>query len=192
MAQATMGNTGGAPPYPVQYSVEYPESSSRLKALFRLILVIPIAVIYILVSGINGALFPAVLLMLLFRKKLSAVVVRRKPRGGKVHGEMWGVPLPPPGRVPLNRRTAGRPAGHRISRCPNRPEPGAAAHQMAAGGASLDHHLGPLVRLRDRGGHFVDCHHHHREAPAPAVRFPGRLRPVGIQDDFIRDPADDG
>ena len=69
MAQATMGNTGGAMPYPVQYSVEYPESSSRLKALFRLILVIPIAVIYILVSGINGALFPAVLLMLLFRKK---------------------------------------------------------------------------------------------------------------------------
>ena len=69
MAQEAMDNTGGAAPYPVQYSVEYPESSSRLKALFRIILVIPIAVIYILVSGINGALFPAVLLMLLFRKK---------------------------------------------------------------------------------------------------------------------------
>lgn len=69
MAEATMDDTGGAMPYPVQYSVEYPETSSRLKALFRLILVIPIAAIYLLVSGINGALFPAVVLMMLFRKK---------------------------------------------------------------------------------------------------------------------------
>ena len=69
MAEATMDNAGGASPYPVQYSVDYPESSSRLKALFRLILVIPIAVIYLLVSGINGALFPALVLMLLFRRK---------------------------------------------------------------------------------------------------------------------------
>ena len=69
MAEATMDSTAGPPPYPVQYSVEYPESSSRLKALFRLILIIPIAVLYLLVSGINGALFPALVLMLLFRKK---------------------------------------------------------------------------------------------------------------------------
>ena len=69
MAQEAMDNTAGPPPYPVQYSVEYPESSSRLKALFRLILIIPIAVLYLLVSGINGALFPALVLMLLFRKK---------------------------------------------------------------------------------------------------------------------------
>ncbi len=69
MAQEAMDSTAGPPPYPVQYSVEYPESSSRLKALFRLILIIPIAVLYLLVSGINGALFPALVLMLLFRKK---------------------------------------------------------------------------------------------------------------------------
>ena len=61
--------TQGGMPYPVQYSVEYPESSSRLKALFRFILIIPIAVIYFLVSGINVSLFPALVLMLLFRKK---------------------------------------------------------------------------------------------------------------------------
>ena len=69
MAQETMDTTAAESSYPVQYSVEYPESSSRLKALFRLILIIPIAVIYILVSGINGALFPALVFMLLFRKK---------------------------------------------------------------------------------------------------------------------------
>ena len=69
MAQETMDTTAAESSYPVQYSVEYPESSSRLKALFRLILIIPIAVIYILVSGINGTLFPALILMLLFRKK---------------------------------------------------------------------------------------------------------------------------
>ena len=69
MAQESMDNTAGASPYPVQYSVEYPESSSRLKTLFRLILIIPIAVIYLLVSGINGVLFPTLIFMLLFRKK---------------------------------------------------------------------------------------------------------------------------
>ena len=70
MAQETMDTTAAESSYPVQYSVEYPESSSRLKALFRLILIIPIAVIYILVYGTLGsALFPVVLLMLLFREK---------------------------------------------------------------------------------------------------------------------------
>ena len=64
-----MDSTGGASPYPVQYSIEYPEASSRQKALFRVILVIPIAVILYLVGGIVGAIFPALVLMLLFRKK---------------------------------------------------------------------------------------------------------------------------
>ena len=69
MAEATMDNPGGASPYPVQYSVDYPESSSRLKTLFRPILAIPITVIFFLVQGISGALFPALVFMLLFRKK---------------------------------------------------------------------------------------------------------------------------
>ena len=69
MAEATMDSTAGPPPYPVQYSVEYPESSSRLKALFRLILIIPIAVIYALTYEINRILFLPLVLMLLFRKK---------------------------------------------------------------------------------------------------------------------------
>ena len=64
-----MDSTGGASPYPVQYSIEYPESSSRLKALFRLILILPIGVILNLVGGISGAIFPALVLMLLFRRK---------------------------------------------------------------------------------------------------------------------------
>ena len=69
MAQEAMDNTGGASPYPVQYSIEYPESSSRLKALFRIVLIIPIFVILSLVSSIIGLIFPALVLMLLFRKK---------------------------------------------------------------------------------------------------------------------------
>ena len=64
-----MGNTAGASSYPVQYSIEYPESSSRLKALFRLILILPIGVILYLVGGFSGAIFPALVLVLLFRKK---------------------------------------------------------------------------------------------------------------------------
>ena len=64
-----MGNTAGASSHPVQYSIEYPESSSRLKALFRLILILPIGVILYLVGGFSGAIFPAPVLVLLFRKK---------------------------------------------------------------------------------------------------------------------------
>ena len=69
MAEATMDNTAGPPPYPVQYSVEYPESSNRLKTLFRLILILPIAAIYYFVYQISGILFLPLVLMLLFRKK---------------------------------------------------------------------------------------------------------------------------
>ena len=69
MAEATMDSTAGPPPYPVQYSVEYPESSSRLKALFRLILIMPIAVLYNLIYRISNLLFLPLILMLLFRKK---------------------------------------------------------------------------------------------------------------------------
>ncbi len=69
MAEAAMENPAGGSSYPVQFSVDYPESSSRLKALFRIILIIPNGVILNLVSGIVGALFPAIVLMLLFRKK---------------------------------------------------------------------------------------------------------------------------
>ena len=39
-----IGDTGGTP-YPVQFSVAYPESSNRLTVLVRLILAVPIFVI---------------------------------------------------------------------------------------------------------------------------------------------------
>ena len=72
--------------YPVQLSVDYPESSDRLKALFRIILAIPIAMVLAAVSGYTatgepeidevmgpalagGALIAGPLLMILFRQK---------------------------------------------------------------------------------------------------------------------------
>lgn len=78
-------NQGGT--YPVQYSVDYPEGPrNRLTALFRIILVIPIAIVIALVSGYSssgnlevdetvgplfagGIIFLAPLLMILFRRK---------------------------------------------------------------------------------------------------------------------------
>ena len=56
--------------YPVQLDVEYPEEPrNRLTTFFRLILMIPIAIITILVSLGAGLLSLATLLMILFRKK---------------------------------------------------------------------------------------------------------------------------
>ena len=140
MAQEAMDNMAGPPPYPVQYSVEYPESSSRLKALFRLILIIPIAVLYLLVSGINGALFPALVLMLLFRKKyprwwfeVNLEVERFTARCGAYLSLLRD-------EYPSTDEEQAVRLEHRIPRRPKRSDPVAAAHQVAAGVAALDHH----------------------------------------------------
>ncbi len=70
--------------YPARLDVEYPEAGlSRVKTLFRIILVIPIAIVFLLVSSVGisnsdnwdgllaifGALFLPTVLMLLFRRK---------------------------------------------------------------------------------------------------------------------------
>ena len=81
MAQSQSGSD-----YPVQFSVDYPESRNRLSVLFRLILAIPIVIVGAAVggyidtgdAGLNEALTPLYaggvlwigpLLMIVFRKK---------------------------------------------------------------------------------------------------------------------------
>ncbi len=82
--------SGSGAGYPARLEIDYPERVSRVKTLFRIILVIPIAFIAALVSGslvgtdtasdaandlieglgvTGGVLFLATLLMLLFRRK---------------------------------------------------------------------------------------------------------------------------
>ena len=73
-------------PYPVQFSIDYPESSSRLTAFFRILLAIPILIVAGLVSGaapvgdtatyqwttavfVGGLVWLPTLLMILFRRK---------------------------------------------------------------------------------------------------------------------------
>ena len=72
-------------PYPVQFSIDYPESSRRLTALFRIVLAIPILILAALVSGVapgdttdyqgttllvaGGLLWLPPMLMILFRRK---------------------------------------------------------------------------------------------------------------------------
>lgn len=69
-------------PYPIQFSVDYPDRPlSRLTTIFRILTVIPIVIIVFLVSGgfgetsgeitglVGGTVFFAPLLMILFRKK---------------------------------------------------------------------------------------------------------------------------
>ena len=38
-------------PYPVQFSIDYPESSGRLTAFFRIVLAIPILIVAGLLTG---------------------------------------------------------------------------------------------------------------------------------------------
>ncbi len=73
-------------PYPVRFSIDYPESSRRLTAFFRLVLAIPILILLSLVSGAaptgdtteyqgmtllvaGGLLWLPPMLMILFRRK---------------------------------------------------------------------------------------------------------------------------
>ena len=89
MAQDNLGYTQavrGEAAYPVQLSIEYPESRNRLTALVRIILAIPIIIVATFVSGAfttgdssvdrlvvplvaGGTLWIAPLLMILFRQK---------------------------------------------------------------------------------------------------------------------------
>ncbi len=82
-------SAAGASSYPARLDIDYPERLNRVTTLFRIVLVIPIAIVYgILVGGnstvtesadgdvvisstasITGGLFVATLLMLLFRKR---------------------------------------------------------------------------------------------------------------------------
>lgn len=55
--------------YPVQYSIDYSEQRNRLTTLFRIILSIPINILWQLLSFASGAIFLPVVLMLLFRAK---------------------------------------------------------------------------------------------------------------------------
>ena len=89
MAQDNLGYTQavrGEAAYPVQLSIEYPESRNRLTALVRIILAIPIIIVATFVSGAfttgdpsadrlvvplvaGGTLWIAPLLLILFRQK---------------------------------------------------------------------------------------------------------------------------
>ena len=55
--------------YPVKLNIDYPESSNRLTAIFRLILVIPIVFILALISTYAEALSLAIAMMILFKEK---------------------------------------------------------------------------------------------------------------------------
>lgn len=63
------GQLSAVEPYPVQFSIEYPDRDlNRLTTAFRVILAIPIGIVAAAVGG-SGVLFFAALLMLVFRQK---------------------------------------------------------------------------------------------------------------------------
>ncbi len=85
------------PPYPVQFSVDYPDRDlNRMTTASRIFTIIPIAIVLGAVSGgtwqwsyghggtaaaaaAGGLLFFGPLLMILFRRKYPALVVRLEP-----------------------------------------------------------------------------------------------------------------
>ncbi len=106
--------------YPVQFSVDYPDRPlDRLTTIFRLFMVIPIAIVLgavaggtwqwtsgsttaAVASGAGGLLFFGPLLMILFRQKYPPVVVRLEPRAAAVRQPGGRLPGPDGRSVPVH------------------------------------------------------------------------------------------
>jgi hypothetical protein len=66
----TGGQAAAATPYPVQFSVEYPDRDlNRLTTGFRLIVAIPILIVGAALGGASRVLFLPTLLLIVFRQK---------------------------------------------------------------------------------------------------------------------------
>ena len=169
MAQETMDTTAAESSYPVQYSVEYPESSNRLTALFRPILIIPMAVIYILVYGTLGStLFPAVLLMLLFRQKYPRWWFDLNLEVQRFSARFWAYLSLLRDEYPSTDEAQAVQLDIEYPDAQNDLNRWLPLIKWLLAIPHWNHHLGTFVRLRDRRGDFVDRDHHHREAPARA------------------------
>ncbi|MGI8551087.1 MAG: DUF4389 domain-containing protein [Dehalococcoidia bacterium] len=59
----------GDAPYPAQFVIQYPERSSRLKAIFRLLLVIPTAIVYGLLSYVGISVVIVAWFAILFTRR---------------------------------------------------------------------------------------------------------------------------
>ena len=75
--------------YPVNLKIDYPESSDRLTAVFRLILVIPVVIILALISTYAEALSFAIAMMILFKEKYPKWWFDWNIGITKLHTESW-------------------------------------------------------------------------------------------------------
>ena len=139
-------------------NIDYPETLDRVTTAFRMLWIIPIAIILSVLSaqatstvtivnatgqvvaqlnrtsaGIGGALFAATLLMILFRQRCPPMVVRLRAAAQPIRGPGRRVRGPADRPVPLHRgRTVG-PPGDRLPRCPPEPQPMASLGHVTLG-----------------------------------------------------------
>ena len=132
MAQSDSQIEGRGSDYPVQFSVDYQESSNRLSVLPRILLAIPILVVFAVIGGaidtgdseLNEALMPLYaggflfigpLLMILFRKKYPRWWFDWNLELSRFTSRVDGVCAAAPGRVSLHRRRAVGASADRVS-----------------------------------------------------------------------------
>jgi len=138
--------------YPARLEVDYPEQHDRVTTLFRVVLIIPIGIVISVLTaganrtvydqsgqvvrsssgGITAGLFLATLLMIVFRKRYPRwwfdFALELARFGARVQRLLRAAHRP----VPLDGRAAERPPPDRLPRCRKRPEPLAAAGEVAA------------------------------------------------------------
>ena len=155
--------------HPVTLNVDYPGGGrNRLTALFRPALAIPIIIVVTaLVTALQLVVAPT-LLMVLFRGKYPALVVRLQRRVAPVRRPGQRLLAALARRVPVDGRGAGRSSQRGVSRTAQQFH---AADQVAAGAPSLRCACGSGNRWGRGHRRRVAGHTLHREVPAGDVRL---------------------
>ena len=187
----------GEPPYPVQFSVEYPDRElDRVTTAFRIFTVIPIAIVLAAVSGpdiswakseaaysggisAGGILFLAPLLMIVFRQKYPRWWFDWNLNLVRFENRVFSYLVPPPRRVSVNRRRAGSQRRLPLSRLQERYQPLAAAGEMAPGDSPLHSAVLPGTRHVRGNHHRLVRDTLYWALPSRAVRFRGRSDALG-------------
>ena len=198
--------------YAARLEIDYPDRLDRVTTLFRVVLIIPIAIVLSLVSasatsttviyqsgevvekttstggGIAGGLFAATVLMIVIRQRYPRwwfdFVLQFNRFGTRVGAYLALLT----DRYPSTEDEQIRPPRPGLPRRTRGPQPVATAGQVAPGSAPLRRAAVPRGRRRRGSGDRMVRDLVHRSLPARTVRLRRRGRPVGAARAGVRIP----
>ena len=179
--------------YPARLEIDYPESGlSRVKTLFRIILIIPIAIVMVLITGggygirlgsavRGGILFLPTLLMILFRRKYPRWWFDWNLEVSRFTTRVWAYLGLLRDEYPSTDEEQSVHLDLELSGRVPRPESLAADSQMDSRHSALRRSGRPDRRGHPERGDCMVRDHHHRPLPARPLQLCGRRQPLGLR-----------